>query len=126
MPPPQPNSSDMEKLMQMVSGLCSKVDSMDKRITSCESGEPPKMPHSTSYAAAATAAKSIPPPINKKPPAHIQMPKTKGKTPGKAMFSFAQGQEEPFPGVNFFGVKVVSYHSLLCDVKGVDVSEPGF
>ena len=42
------------------------------------------------------------------------------------MFSFAQGQEEPFPGVNFFGVKFVSYHSLLCDVKGVDVSEPGF
>jgi len=84
------------------------------------------MPQSTSYAAAATAAKSIPPPINKKPLAHIQMPKTKGKTPGKAMFSFAQGQEEPFPGVNFFGVKFVSYHSLLCDVKGVDVSEPGF
>jgi len=101
----------MEKLMQMVSGLCSKVDLMDKRITSCESGEPPKKPDSTPYAAAATAPKNIPHPINKKPPAHIQLPKTKGKTPGKAMFSFAQGQEEPFPGVNFFGVKFVFYHS---------------
>jgi len=98
---------------------------MDKHNTNCETGELPRKPTSPSYAAAAATAKSTPLPNIKRLP--VKQSKAKGKAPSKVKsFTFAQGQEEPFPGVNFFGVKFVSYHSLLCYVKGANVLEPGF